>query len=54
MQGLCRDEALLQQQDGWCVAGGELLEVMDGECGMGLCSSIRWLMSLLEMMDGEC
>ncbi len=33
IDGECGDGALLQQQeDGWCVAGGELMDVMDGKC----------------------
>ena len=35
MQCWSGKEALQQQEDGWCVAGGELIKVIDGECGDG-------------------
>jgi hypothetical protein len=31
----CGGGALLQQQTGWSVAEGELMEVMDGKCNAG-------------------
>ena len=30
------------------------MEVMDGECGMGHCSSNKMVDVLMEMIDGEC
>ena len=48
-----RSIALQQHQDGWCIVGGELMEVMDGKCGdiagKKHCSNIKMVGVLLEV-----